>query len=210
MKTLAQIISFIFHPCFIPCYATLIMFYGLKNSVYNLLTPQETKWRIAVLVLLFTGIFPALSVVGLIMYKKVSNLYIASQSERTLPYITGAIFYVFFFYFLSDVQIWDSLKLFILSGGITLIIAVIINFKLKISAHTLSIGGLVGFILGISYLIRLDITFVYSGLILLSGIIAWARLYLKAHQPKEVYFGFFIGLVVQLLLFFTFQKSTFA
>lgn len=186
------------------------MFYGLKNSVYNLLTPQETKWRIAVLVLLFTGIFPALSVLGLIMYKKVSNLYITSQSERTLPYITGAIFYVFFFYFLSDVQIWDSLKLFILSGGITLIIAVIINFKLKISAHTLSIGGLVGFILGISYLIRLDITFVYSGLILLSGIIAWARLYLKAHQPKEVYFGFFIGLVVQLLLFFTFQKSTFA
>jgi hypothetical protein len=210
LKTLAQIISFLFHPCFIPCYATLIMFYGLNNSVYNLLTPQETKWRVAILVLLFTGIFPAISVVGLVMYKKVSNLYVTEQSERTLPYIAGALFYLFFFYFLNDVQIWDSLKLFILSGGVTLTIAIIINFKIKISAHTLSIGGLLGFILCISYLIRLDVTFVYASLILISGVIAWARLYLKAHQPKEIYLGFFVGLTVQLLLFLTFQKSTFA
>lgn len=186
------------------------MFYGLNNSVYELLTPSETKWRMTLLVFLFTGAFPSMSILGLLLYRKVSDIYLSEQSERFLPYLAGALFYLFFFYFLSDVQIWDSLKLFILASGLTIIIAILINYRIKISAHALAIGGLLGFILGISHLIKLDVTFVYVAIIITAGLIGWARLFLNAHQPKEIYLGFFVGLLIQISLFFIFQKSTFA
>lgn len=210
MKIFAQFISIVFHPCLIPTYAAAIMFYGLNNSVYELLTPNETKWRMTLLVFLFTGAFPSLSVFGLLFYRKISDIYLSERSERFLPYLAGALFYLFFFYFLSDIQIWDSLKLFILSSGITIVIALLINYRIKISAHALAIGGLLGFILGISQLIKLDVTLVYVSVIIAAGLIGWARLYLNAHQPKEFYLGFFVGLLIQISLFFMFQTSTFA
>lgn len=40
-----------------------------------------------------------------------------------------------------------------------------------------------------------------SILIILTGILASARLHLKAHNQKEIYLGFFIGLIGQFLGF---------
>jgi len=40
-------------------------------------------------------------------------------------------------------------------------------------------------------------------LFLLSGLIASARLHLKAHTEKEVYIGFFIGFISPIVLFYS-------
>jgi membrane-associated phospholipid phosphatase len=42
-------------------------------------------------------------------------------------------------------------------------------------------------------------------LVLLSGILASSRLYLKAHTPVELLIGFSLGIVCQFILFISLQ-----
>jgi membrane-associated phospholipid phosphatase len=72
------------------------------------------------------------------------------------------------------------------------------------------IGGLLGVLVSLSYLIKFDMTIYYMGVIMLAGFIGMSRLYLGEHRPSQLYTGFLLGLFVQMGLFFAFQKMTFA
>ncbi|MCK4288907.1 MAG: hypothetical protein KAW86_06865, partial [Bacteroidales bacterium] len=82
-----------------------------------------------------------------------------------------------------------------------LIITLIINFFWKISIHMIGIGGMLGTLIGLSFLWMIDIPFLIILLILCSGITGFARLKLNAHNPAQVYTGFVIGTSFMLLLF---------
>jgi len=68
-------------------------------------------------------------------------------------------------------------------------------FRLKTSLHLLSLGIAVGFFLLLSTHYLISFLPVILILILISGLLASSRLYLKAHTPKEVYLGFLLGLI---------------
>lgn len=71
------------------------------------------------------------------------------------------------------------------------------------------LGGVLGILISVSYLIRFDMTPYYIATIILAGIVAFARLVLEEHKPAQLYLGFFLGLIVQSGLFFGLQKVTF-
>jgi hypothetical protein len=99
--------------------------------------------------------------------------------------------------------------LFLLGGGLAILITALINLKYKISAHMVGIGGMLGGLMAISSLTQFDMTVYYILVILVAGLIGFARLILKEHQPYQLYLGFLLGLIVQFTLFFSFQKATF-
>lgn len=70
----------------------------------------------------------------------------------------------------------------------------VITFRWKISMHMTAIGGLCGFLLvwGMNY--QGDVRNAFILFLLLSGILATSRLYLKKHTPLQVYLGFLFGL----------------
>lgn len=72
------------------------------------------------------------------------------------------------------------------------------------------IGGMLGVLISVSYLIKFDFTLFYMVIIVIAGLIAFARLNLKEHEPSQIYSGFLLGLIVQTSLFFTLQKIIFA
>ena len=77
-----------------------------------------------------------------------------------------------------------------------LIVTVVITWFWKISAHAIGIGCASGFLFLLyetSPTSSLFMAMVIS--ILLAGIIISARLYLEAHTPKQVYWGYFMGIV---------------
>ena len=119
-------------------------------------------------------------------------------------------FYFGLFYLMKDINIWPSLKLFVIGGGLAILLTALVNFKTKISAHMVGMGGLLGVIISVSYLIRFDMTFIYLILILISGLVGTSRLILKEHRPFQIYVGFMMGLVLQIGLFFSLQKLIFA
>jgi membrane-associated phospholipid phosphatase len=62
-------------------------------------------------------------------------------------------------------------------------------------------GNMIGFFLIMTNINSLSMLPIIILLILLSGILASSRLYLKAHTPVELLIGFFLGIVCQFILF---------
>jgi hypothetical protein len=210
MRGFTLFISVLLHPMLMATYCCLLIFFGIKNSVYDFMTPTETKWRITLIVFLFSFLFPALNIFILYKMKRLSSITISNPRERTFPYIMTAIFYFGLFYLLKDINIWSSIKVFIIGAGLAILLTAIINLKFKISAHMVGIGGLLGILISLSYLTKYDMTSFYILVIVLAGCLGFARLYLNEHIPSQLYTGFLLGLLVQIGLFFILQNLTFA
>lgn len=209
MRELAVFISVLFHPLLMATYGSLLMFFGIRNTIFAYMTNFDVKWRICLIVFLFSFLFPALNIVVLYKLKRLPSLSLSNPSERTFPYIMTSMFYFGLFYLLKDVNIWNELKLFILGGGTAILLCALINTKTKISAHMTGLGGLLGSLICLSWLLKYDMTMLYIICILVSGVVGSARLYLKEHKPLQLYMGFFLGLAVQSLVFVIFEKVNF-
>lgn len=191
-------------------YGCLLLFFGIPNTIYDYLTSFESKWRITLVVFLFSFVFPVMNIYVLVKLKRIPGLTLSNQKDRTFPYLITSLFYFGLYYLLMDTTIWPSIKLFIIGGGVAILLTALINLRYKISAHMVGIGGLLGGILSISYLIQFNMTPYYILIILIAGFIAFARLQLQEHKPSQIYLGFLLGLFVQTFLFFTLQGIIFA
>lgn len=184
-------------------YACWLLFYGIHNTVYDFMTPEATKWRIILIVFSFTFLFPVFNLFLLYKLKRIPSITLSNQKDRTFPYIMTALFYFGLFYLLMDINIWNSVKLFIIGAGISILLAALINLKFKISAHMIGIGGLLGILISISYITKYDLTIFYIIVIIAAGLVGFARLQLQEHKPSQIYLGFLLGLLVQPILFLT-------
>jgi hypothetical protein len=210
MRVLATIISVLFHPMLMATYGCLLIFFGIENTVYNYLTSLGTKWKISVIVFIFSFIFPVLTIYILYKLKHLPSITLSEQKHRSFPYLMTSLYYFGLCYMLLDINIWPSIKVFIAGGGAAIMLTALINLRYKISAHMVGMGGLLGVLISISYLIRFDMTIYYIILIVLAGIVGFARLALGEHKPSQIYTGFFLGILVQTGLFFALQKLIFA
>jgi len=199
-------LSVLFHPLLMATYGCLLMFFGIKNTIFDYMTSTEAKFLITLWVFLFSFLFPVLNILVLYKLKRIPSLTLSNQGDRTFPYIMTSLFYFGLFYLLNDVNIWVPVKLFVLGGGIGILTTALINLRYKISAHMVGVGGLLGALISLSYLIKFDMTPFYILCIIIAGLVGMARLYLKEHKPAQVYSGFFLGLIIQILLFFIYEK----
>lgn len=191
-------------------YGCLLLFYGIHDTIYDYLTTPDNKWRITLVVFLFSFVFPVMNIYVLVKLKRIPGLTLSNQKDRTFPYLVTSLFYFGLYYLFMDTTIWPSIKLFIIGGGVAILLTALINLKYKISAHMVGIGGLLGGILSVSYLIQFNMTVFYIVIIVVAGLIAFARLFLQEHRPSQIYLGFLLGLFVQTFLFFTLQTLIFA
>lgn len=206
MRGLAFFISAIFHPLLMATYACILLFFGFKNSVFELMTAYATKWQITLTVCAFTFVLPVLNIYLMYKLKRIRTLTLSDQTERTFPYLMTAIFYYGLFYLFYDLRIWESIKLFVLCAGTGILITAIINMKYKISAHMVGIGGIIGMMISLSILLRYDLFLFILATIILGGVIGWARIVLEEHKPSQVYTGFLLGLFCQVVLFLPLQQ----
>ena len=69
----------------------------------------------------------------------------------------------------------------------------------KISLHLIGIGGVLGVFLALQ-IIKGGLLNLIVALILVSGILAFARLKEKAHSPAQVYAGFLLGVFSEFFI----------
>jgi hypothetical protein len=187
-------------------YACLLLFFGFKNSVFELMTAYSTKWQITLTVCAFTFVLPVLNIYLMYKLKRIQSFILSEQKERTFPYIMTAIFYFGLFYLFYDLRIWESIKLFVLCAGTAILFTAVINLRYKISAHMVGIGGIVGMMISLNLLLQYDLFPFIIVSILVGGIIGWARIVLEEHKPSQVYTGFLLGVSCQLVLFLPLQQ----
>jgi len=136
-------------------------------------------------------------------FKLTESYHVHSIKERKIPlFIMILLFTVLGNTFFKLPLLRDFGVLFYGTSFGLILVYLFSIFQLKVSLHLLSIGSMVGFfmVMGIEYIT--SVIPVLLLLIVLSGLLASARLHLKAHTPKEVYLGFFFGVFTQLSVYY--------
>lgn len=196
-----KFISTILHPIVLPTLGVFLYFVFVSQSF-------EKRLQLIVLGLVFalTYVVPVLLLLFLRNFGFIKDFQVSTIKERRFP----VIFMIFLLYFLGNtiIQIPTIRNLGILFYGTSLsltCIYVLFSVKLKSSLHLVSMGNMIGFFLIMTNINSLSMLPIIILLILLSGILASSRLYLKAHTPIELLIGFSLGIVCQFILFISLQ-----
>jgi hypothetical protein len=202
MKIAAKIISSIFHPLLMPVIGLLIIFN--TDSYINYAIPVDLKKAVIILIATSTFVIPLLISLLLLNRKLIKSLEMETTKERIIPYAFTIIFYVFTLYMLKQAPIPPIIFKFIIGATLSVILAFIINLKWKISAHMIGIGGLFGALLTISLILEAYITPYIVLTLLVTGLVGTSRLFLNAHTQGQLYAGFFLGLICQIITIISF------
>ena len=158
----------------------------------------DSRQKNAVLGLTFvsTYLIPILVLFILKYFSFIKSYHVNSIKERKIPILLMIlIFYILGNTLYKNPFIRDLGTLFYATSLGLIIIYILFIFKLKTSLHLLSLGVSVGFFLMLSIIYVTSFLPLVYVLVLISGVVASSRLYLKVHTPKEIYLGFFIGVI---------------
>lgn len=194
----AKLISRFFHPLLIPTYGFLLIFF--TQNYISTFTSSALKIIVLSITFVFTFLLPAVNAYVLLKMGRIKSLEMEDSRDRAMPYMNTAICYFSLYYLFYNAAFPNVFRLLILGAGVSIILTWLINFKWKISAHTIAIGGMAGATLGMMYRLKIDLQFVLLLTLFVSGLVAYSRLKLKAHEPSQVYAGFCLGFFVELLL----------
>ncbi len=193
-RTLAQLLSVIFHPLLVPSYLYYLLLYVMPDSMLTF--PLVSRWLVMLLVFISTFLIPSLGTLALVRTGYVKSMLAEERSERSWPLFFTTVCFAMATYMFYREQVFDDL-LYAIMAVITL--AVFLTFIVsrfwKISAHSIGMGGALGFMVLLhTWQPEHQTLYLVSGTILMSGAVLSARLALQAHTPLQVYSGFFLGL----------------
>ena len=199
IRFLATTISVIFHPIWMP----ILMFCTFKFMCEDFRIVGNYHPGFLLQLAIFSVLGPLLSLLGIIIINKKplwKTLLMEKQEDREIPFFFLIIYYGMTIYQLIGSRAHDLFIHAMIGALISLIILLLINRKSKISAHMIGISGMIGAVSGLFSVYQL-ISFEWIFLLLIiAGIIASARLYLKAHLPYQIYVGALIGFTVEYVM----------
>jgi len=216
MQVLAKIISVLFHPLLILTYM-LVLFLLVNPYVFGIHSIQEPFGMQLILRVFLSSFFiPLVAVLMLRFTGLVQSLEMPERQERIIPYIVTGIFYLWLFRNLVDnTTIPRLFSSFALGTTIALFLAFFINLFSKISAHAVGMGGIIGMIVllmnyfpeykvvqlpwGSEDFLEISTTLILMLALVLAGLVGSSRLSLKAHEPMDLYGGYFVGFVGQMI-----------
>ena len=190
--SLEKIVSILFHPVFVP---TITVFLVVK--IYsNMIILENQAGIILIGTCVFSLILPLLSVFILLLTKKIDSLEMPKKEERFLPILFASIWMILGFYFMKEIFSYAPIMKSIYLGAIyVILIALLITKKWKISLHMLAIGGATGVFIMLEFLFGQNLMLLLIT-ILISGVLGFSRLSLKAHSLNQIYAGFIVGNII--------------
>lgn len=196
----AKIISYIFHPLFIPVYVVWFLVY-VEPYFFAGLDDWNKKIVIIQAIVMYV-LFPLVTVILLRALRFIDSIMLKTQRDRIIPYVACGIWYFWAWYVRHNLPgtpvplIYFSLAIFLAGSA-----GLIANIYLKVSMHAMAAGVaatfmlLLGFSQGITFNLYIAIT------ILLTGLVCTSRLVTSEHTSAEIYTGLFIGVASQLVAY---------
>jgi membrane-associated phospholipid phosphatase len=195
MKLFQKIISYLFHPLFIPIAGTFTYF--LITPKYS---PLELQSGNIVPIFILTVIIPIIAFFILRNIGLINSSQLPTIKERKYPmYINMVLLFLVVYKVIPNNYIVELYFYFVGLIAGTLATIILLLFKVKSSMHLMGMGSLLMFLINLSIHFEINITLALSLFIFAVGLVATSRLYLRAHSKAEVVIGFCIGLISQLL-----------
>lgn len=146
-----------------------------------------------------TFVFPVICILLIWRLGFVKSLYMESQQERLVPFITSGALYIWAYLVFRKSGLPEILNIVILGATITLFACFLITIFRKVSIHTGAMGCLFILMLGLCLLSQQDYTWLLMVTSVAAGIVGTSRLLLGAHDATEVSLGYLIGVMSQLV-----------
>ena len=201
MKRVLSVFSYVFHPLFIPLFALLFYLYAADNY----LVPAE-KLLMIIQVVIITVLIPIAFFFLLRSMGKIESVMAKKLKERQAPLIMQAILIIVIVRQGFMAERLPDLHFFFLAVLLSTILALVFLLcKMQISLHMMGMGGLLFFVIMLSYIQHLNLLTSIAFLFLMTGFVASSRLKMGAHSETELIIGFLCGVIPQVLLPFIFR-----
>lgn len=196
LKWPAVLLSYVFHPIFIPLYASLFLVY-IHPSYFSGFS-DANKFRTILIVAQNAVFYPLFSIALLKGVGFIDSIFLRTQKDRIIPYIACGIFFFWtFLLFKQQASYPRIMSSFFLGIFLSSSAALLANIYFKISLHAIALGGWLGVFLVIARSNTMLMTWPLATVILICGLLCSARLALGHHTGKDVYAGLFLGLLMQ-------------
>lgn len=197
-KRIFPFFSYLFHPVFIPIYATL--FYLFSNHSYFI---NKEKYLVLLQVSITTFVIPILFFFLLRLTGKISSIMVPELSERKIPLVIQSFLIILLVRKSITLERYPELHFFMLGALFSTLVALILLFvNKKASLHMIGMSALTLFVFGLSLHQHIQNTLLIIFLVIMTGLVASSRLMMKAHTPKELTIGVLLGSIPQILFLF--------
>ncbi len=207
-RLIAQTISLFFHPMLLTLYGIFLLY---QLDLYNYFPREFHKWiskdleKWIYMVVAINTILIPFSLIPFYLYRKlILSIRMEQSQERIIPLIIQSVLFFITYYILNKFYSPDLITTYILVGGLSVVIALLINLNWKISLHLLGMGAITGTFFTLSLKYRIDVNNYLIILLLISGLVAYSRLKLEAHNPKQIYAGFAVGFSIASVIIYYF------
>ena len=196
MKT-AKIISIIGHPIFHPTWMMII----LLLSGITRFTPGNDLTFLTITISM-TFLIPALIIVMMKKWHVIGSVEMEDRDDRLAPLFIMVLFLYGTLRFFNKFQLFSIFSFYLTTVIVVTILAFVITFFWKISLHALGWGNLTAYLFIMTTASMHMYLPYFIGSIIISGIVAAARLKLKSHSTAQIYSGFAMGFATVIVIFF--------
>ncbi len=198
IKWPAILLSYVFHPVFIPLYAVLFLVY--VHPSYFSGFADANKLRTIFILIQNAVFYPLFCIVLLKAVGFIDSLFLRTKKDRIIPYIACGIFFFWTFLVFKQQNVYPRiLPSFMLGVFLASSAALIANIYFKISMHAIGLGGWLGLFLVIANTNTMLMTWPIAAVLLITGLVCTARLIVSDHTVKEIYTGLFLGVLAQFI-----------
>ena len=200
LRVVAKIISFIFHPLFVPVYVIAFLVY-IQPYLYSGFSNWDKKIIVIQAFVMYT-FFPLVTVGLLKALKFIDSVFLHTQRDRIIPFIACGIWYFWAWYVRHNLPgtphelVYFSFAIFLTSS-----LGLIANIYMKVSMHAMAMGVASTFMILMGFSQDISFTTFISVTLLITGLVCTARLILSDHTQSEIYAGLFIGVISELLAY---------
>ncbi|RXK83697.1 hypothetical protein [Filimonas effusa] len=201
VKLLAKLVSYLFHPLFIPTFVFLWLLFRFPYEFAGI-SPVAVRYRIFS-VFWMTAFFPAFAVLLLWRLKFINSIMLRTPKDRIVPYMITMFFYWWMWYLsrnFTDQPI--VIKCFYLGIFLTTVAGLVVNNFLKISMHAMGAAGAMAFVILTCFTYGMHLGADISVAVVATGLICTARLALSEHAAAEVYIGLLAGVTCQFIAYY--------
>lgn len=196
VRAFANVLSFIFHPVFMPVIMTFLL-YRLAPTSFTGMSSKDmglTIVRVA-----FIGVFfPLLTTLLLKGLGFIQSIYMRDPKDRIIPLITTMIYYFWLYWVHKNLEAPFILRVMMLGTFWGVIVLFLVSIFFKVSMHTSVAGAVLGLMIILMMISPVNMLLPFFLSIIAAGIIGTARLALGAHKPSEIWLGYLLGILVQV------------
>lgn len=200
---LAKTVSVIFHPFLMPVYGLVIIF--IAPTLFNYL-PFEVKKLMMMIILVNNVLLPLSLLPFFVHHNIIHSWFVTERKDRIIPLILSTILYIVTTYIVFRFKVPFFLKTFFLAITVLSLVATLINFWWKISLHSIGAGAILALVILLSVKMYTPLLWYVIPVILAGGLILSSRLQLNHHNPRQVWSGFFAGILGFSIVMYLFNQ----